>query len=167
MIMRLNRRQLNILIENFIHEQEESNTEDLETPAISSESDIKDNKKLKIKPFVISLNSKYTESGQEEEFEIKFFVDTDGKLNYKVNDNVVNKDRLAFVTIAGYGLLNKKLDEDTSKSLETMVKKNDVSLANYSIERIKQVVQQKKDTAREPFSVANLKAALLGKDRSA
>ena len=157
--MKLTKGQLNSLIENFILEQE--NAEEETKKEVEGEV-----KKPKIKPFTIALSGDDAGNGKEENFQIKLFKDTDGKTNYKVNGDVVKKDTLSFVTIAGFGLINAGLNEDTKNILVKIIKEKYPSFANYTVERIKEIVVQKNNTSREPFSINNLKDALLGKERS-
>jgi hypothetical protein len=162
--MKLTKTQLNSLIENFISEQEDADTADADVEDKGETKEVV--KKPKVEPFTITLGADNTGSGKEEKFEIKLFKDTDGKTNYKVNDNIVKKDTLSFVTIAGFGLHDKAASEDTKDVLSKIIKEKYPSFANYTIERLKQIVTQKNITSREPFSVNNLKDALMGKERS-
>lgn len=143
--MRVSKSQLSQLIENFLREQESEEEEK------SEDKDIE---------FSLELSPNVTgdPSNKPREYTIKFFKDTDGKTNYKVNGQVITKDKQAFITLAGYGLLGD--NEEISGTLESIVKQDYPELANYSKERIAELVKQKKDTSREPFSTDNLKKAL-------
>lgn len=150
--MNISRSQLSKLIESYLYEQESEKKED--------DQEKSDSKNFE---FDLELSSKITgdASGKPQQFNVQFFEDTDGNLNYKVNGNVVKKDKLSFITLAGYGLLGG--NDDISGKLEAIIKNpdhGDKSLANYSKDRIAQIVTQKKDTSREPFSTDNLKKAL-------
>lgn len=164
--MKVSRNNLKILIESYLYEQEEDDTAVEEEPAETKEEVEGEVKKPKIKPFTVTLSGDNTDSGKEEKFEIKLFKDTDGKTNYKVNDNVVKKDTLSFVTIAGFGLHSEDITEDTKDILVKIIKEKYPSFDNYTVKRLKEIVTQKNNTSREPFSVSNLKDALMGKERS-
>ena len=147
--MNITKHQLKTLIENFLYEQES----DTEGP----EEEKKERKEFE---FDLELSAKIT-GGKPQQFNVKFFEDTDGNLNYKVDGNVLKKDKQSFITLAGYGLLGG--NDAIAGKLESIIKDpnhGDKSLASYSKERIAQIVTQKKDTSREPFSTDNLKKAL-------
>jgi hypothetical protein len=157
--MRISRRNLQSLIENYLREQEDdtmpeegeddkasSEGEESDTPeeAENESSNISD-----IQPFSIEIDG--------EKKEISFFKD-DNSLKYKIDGVVANnKTPQNFVTLASLGML-----VDDQENLEDLAKivDLDVTMKKYSTERKIQAIQQKMKTERPGMSVEDIRKAV-------
>jgi hypothetical protein len=133
--MKLTIKKLNLLIESYLFEKEK----DKNTEALISDT----------KPFVIEIDS--------EKHEVQF-VNVNGELQYKVDGEILsNKSVQDFMTLAGIGLLGE--DDHDHNTFEKIVKL-DKKLENYSLDRIKDIIKQKKETERIGFRVQDIRKAL-------
>lgn len=136
--MKITKRKLKTLIEAYLLEQEEAENND------SDKEDISDTK-----PFVIEID--------DEKHEVQF-VNIDGELQYKVDGEILsNKSVQDFMTLAGIGLLGE--DDHDHATFEKIVKL-DKKLENYSLDRIKDIIKQKKETERIGFRIQDIRKAL-------
>lgn len=159
--MRIKRRQLKILIEQFLLEQEEEAQSDVpaedapeeaaepETPEEEEEPAEEEVKLENIPEFKIEID--------DSQHRIKFFKDNN-QLQYKVDGEIIsNKSLQDFVTLAGLGLINAE-EEDVPKLLKIV--KLDKSLAKYSDVRIKDMIKQKIETDRIGFTDSDIRKSL-------
>ena len=159
--MRIKRRQLKILIEQFLFEQEEEGQSDApaedapedaaetETPAEEEEPAEEEVKLENIPEFKIEID--------DNQHSVKFFKDGN-QLQYKVDGEIIsNKSTQDFVTLAGLGLMNAE-EEDIPKLVKIV--KLDMSMSSYSDARIKDMIKQKIETDRIGFTDNDIRKSL-------
>jgi len=182
--MRLTRKQLKNLVENYLMEQEEAEAEeesavpsedlsdeggppvdDAEPPVDDAEPESDDEiippdpgadipKKTPSQPFEIIVD--------DIKHAVQFIKDKKaGVLKLFIDDTEVKKSRPQdFVTMAGLGMQGNLSDEDI-KSLENIVKKTDKSFEKFEkVNDVAKVIQDKMNAERKGFAVADIRAII-------
>ncbi len=179
--MRLSRRQLKHLVENYLREQEEEEAELDGAPPVEEPEEMEEEEPAddgappdedpeeeiippepgenlpdKTSPFEIIID--------DVKHVIQFVKDKAANvLKLKIDGvEVKNPKPQDFVTMAGLGMQGKLSDEDAS-ALETIVKKTDTSFAKFEkFNDVAKVIKDKMNAERKGFSVADIRE-IIGK----
>ena len=157
--MRISKANLKLIIENYLIEQDDEQTQNVEADNVEADQEATDDKADSSDDLDIDWDkSKFKVELDGEEYEVQPYLDVDDEVKYKVdNEPRNNKTKLNFFTIGGLATLSD--DPIVRKAGEALVK-IDTNLKNKSIETIRQIIKQRMSTERQGFSIEDIRKAI-------